>query len=169
MKKLSPIFLVIILVLLAVGVIYWRNQNQSALPPEQSNWQTYKNDSYGFEINFPGEKYTAAEDADIIEPLTGKQEAQYQLSDSVTVSVIKNITPQDYAKALASEAGAYLTNQSRMDVNGLAAEHLEMGYASGYVNHEYFFEKDNNTIAVVIYTLKDSTEYQNIIKSFKLR
>lgn len=179
MKKLSPIFLIVILALL-IGAIYWRNQNQGALPPEQSNWQTYKNEKYGFEINIPGVKYADVEGTETTEPFYNKQEIQFEyvLNDSpkdaeipnnVYVSIIKDVSPKEYANILSDNAGPYMQKRDVLKINGETAEYVEMGYASGYVNHEYFFEKDKNTIAVTIYALKDSVEYQSIINSFKLR
>ena len=64
MKKLYPIFLIVILVALAVGVTYWRGQGETSLPfarpvsdtqnqASSSNWQDYKSEKYGFELKMP--------------------------------------------------------------------------------------------------------------------
>ncbi|MEK7103490.1 MAG: hypothetical protein AAB870_04050 [Patescibacteria group bacterium] len=126
----------------------------------------YKNAEFGFEITLPDGVQNPPSTEEYIDPLTGKQQVQYGF-DLFSVSVIKNISPEEFAEAI-SDNTQFGPKPKNIIVNGISAVYLEIGKASGDTWREYFFSKGENTIAVFFFGPKTSTAHEAIINSFTL-
>ena len=54
-KGISSILIILIIVgvLIVVGGIYWWQKSKTNSADETADWQTYRNDEYGFEVKYP--------------------------------------------------------------------------------------------------------------------
>ena len=166
---------VIILIVLAVAVVgyfgikkYLPNLLQSKQIPEDSidtsNWKTYRNDQFGFEIAYPGEYKPAVNYHGATDYWEVGVDVLFELGNDTNISIIVN--PPDHG--FCEGALEFFNDYSRF-ISGAQVKGIRCVYDSFVVEDYVISNKDNQFEINLAYPLnsEDKSTLDQILSTFK--
>jgi len=198
-KKYIIILIIIIIFALAGGGWYWYSKNQPVNPPvtknegdatatsteeiDMSDWLTYRNEQYGFEVRYPREwdiqngnpafesvvTLISPETLKNIAAAVARKKATEIPGGDIVISIInaENMSVNQYLENNIGPGNIIYYNQTKLN-NSLAYEALMGGFGSYYA----LYLENDNIIYRMLFELKDKKEElseteMNIINSFQ--
>lgn len=180
-KIIISIVAVIILTLIGGGVWYWQksetvnppvteNENPKSETINTDDWQTYRNEEYGFEVKYPSTWLLNNTQSSIY--IKYKKDWEFGMKEGFSafgVSIIKE-NLQEFIKSYDSDFldGEPLTRiikEEKYDLEGIPATKLTSNNAEG-VNGNFIFVKYNKNNYLITFN-ENEKRHKEILSTFK--
>jgi len=136
----------------------------SAVADETKDWQTYKNEQYGFEVRYPGD-WTLAQNNTVSKDEEISMLKNGSVAFHVSISQAKT-TLDDWTNKLKTET----SSKENLIFNGLPAVKMVFNDFPGAPNTEsYYFIKNNNlySLSFTVPAVVDTLTENQILSTFK--